>query len=290
VADQVAARGADVGRPRAWKEELSPGLSLLLLAPLLLLLALAFLVPLGWLFWTSFGHYDLVTRGVGRRALENTVQTSALVTVLAVSIGGFLAWELRKATSRLYRTLLWGTLLFPLWTSVIVRNYALTLLLQRNGLVNDALQSLGLTDGPVRLLYSDLAVVLGMTHSLVPFAALPLYAAFVLIDDDLLHAARGLGASSARAFSSIVLPLTAPSMIATATLVFVVACGFYVTPTVLGGPSEPFVATVIDQEVNALFDLPAAAAASFVLVAGGLAIVLGAGLLVGWRRLERVLS
>jgi ABC-type spermidine/putrescine transport system permease subunit I len=290
VADPVAVPDAALGRARAWREELGPGSTGLLLTPLLFVLALAFVVPLGWLFWTSLGHYDLVTRGVGRRALENTVETSAVVTVFAVVIGGFLAWELRNARSRLYSGLLWATLLFPLWTSVIVRNYSLTLLLQRNGFVNDALQGLGITNGPVKLLYTDFAVVLGMTHSLIPFAALPLYAAFVLIDDDLLHAARGLGASSRRAFASIVLPLAAPSVVATATLVFVVACGFYVTPTVLGAPSSPFVATVIDQEVNALFDLPGAAAASFLLVAGGLAVVLAAGLFVGWRRMERVLS
>ncbi|MEO8290890.1 MAG: ABC transporter permease [Gaiellaceae bacterium] len=291
MADSVAVPEAAFPRTRAWRQDLGPGAALLLLAPLTVMLLVGFVVPLGWLLWTSLGGYgDLLSRGVARRAFENTVEVSAIVTLLAVAIGGFLAWELRNASSRLYRSLLWATLLFPLWTSVIVRNYSLTLLLQRNGLVNDALQTLGITDGPVRLLYNDAAVVLGMTHSLIPFAALPLYAAFVLIDEDLLHAARGLGASYARSLSSVALPLAGPSIVATATLVFVVASGFYVTPTVLGGPGSPFVATVIDQEINALFDLPSAAAASFALVAGGLAIVLAAVLLVGWRRLQRVLT
>jgi ABC-type spermidine/putrescine transport system permease subunit I len=287
----VSVRAAALKRTRTWRQELGTGTALLLLAPLAAVLVFGFLVPLGWLLWTSLGHYgDIVSRGSGRRSFENTVEISAIVTLLGVSIGAFLAWELRVARSQLYRWLLWATILFPLWTSVIVRNYSLTILLQRNGVVNDALQALSVTDQPVRLLYNDIAVVVGMVHSMIPFAALPLYAAFVLIDEELLHAARGLGASSARALTSILLPLAMPSVVATATLVFVVASGFYVTPTVLGGPGSPFVATLVDQQVNSLFDVPGAAAASFLLVAGGLAVILVAGLAVGWRRFEKVLS
>lgn len=287
----MSARAAALKRTRTWRQELGTRTALLLLAPLAAVLVFGFLVPLGWLLWASLGHYgDIVSRGAGRRSFENTVEISAIVTLLSVSIGGFLAWELRVARSRLYRWLLWGTILFPLWTSVIVRNYSLTILLQRNGVVNDALQALGVTDQPVRLLYNDLAVVVGMVHSMIPFAALPLYAAFVLIDDELLHAARGLGASPARALTSVLMPLAMPSVVATATLVFVVASGFYVTPTVLGGPGSPFVATLVDQQVNSLFDVPGAAAAAFLLVAGGLAVILVAGLAVGWRRFEKVLS
>jgi ABC-type spermidine/putrescine transport system permease subunit I len=279
-------------RPRrAWQLDLGNPVALLLLAPLAALLLFVFLIPLAWLMWTSLGHYDeLISRGVARRSLTNTAETSAIVTVLSIAIGAFLAWELRNARSRLYRWFLWATLLFPLWTSVIIRNYALTVILQRNGLVNDALQKVGVVDQPLGLLYNDVAVVLGMTHSLIPFAALPLYATFVLIDDELLWAARSLGASYTRSLSSIVLPLSLPSIAAVATLVFVVATGFYVTPTVLGGPQSPFIATVIDQEVNQLFDLPGAAAASFLLVAGGLVILAAVSLAVGWRRFEKVLS
>ncbi len=287
----MSTRAAPLDRRRAWRHELGTGTALLLLAPLAAVLVFGFLVPLGWLFWASVGHYgDIVSRGAGRRSFENTGEISAIVTVLSVSIGAFLAWELRVARSGIYRWLLWATILFPLWTSVIVRNYSLTILLQRKGVVNDVLAATGITDEPVRLLYNDIAVVVGMVHSMIPFAALPLYAAFVLIDEELLHAARGLGASSARAVTSILLPLVLPSLVATATLVFVVASGFYVTPTVLGGPGSPFVATLVDQQVNSLFDVPGAAAASFLLVAGGLTLILIAGLAIGWRRFEKVLS
>lgn len=291
MADALTAAEPAFRPAKAWRQDFGKGTAFLLLAPLAVVLFFVFCVPLAWLLWSSVGHYDeIVSRSFGRRAFVNTVEISGVVTVLALSIGAFLAWQLRNARSTLYRWLLWATLLFPLWTSVIVRNYALTILLQRNGLVNDLLQASGITDQPVRLLYNDVAVVLGMTHSLIPFAALPLYAAFVLIDDELLWAARSLGASYARSLSSIVLPLALPTIVAATTLIFVIASGFYVTPTVLGGPGSPFVATLVDQQVNALFDLPGAAAASFLLVAGGIALILAATLVVGWRRFEKVLA
>jgi ABC-type spermidine/putrescine transport system permease subunit I len=287
----VSSLQAAFGRSRAWQADFRSGPAFLLLLPLVTLLLLVFVVPLAYLLWTSIGHYgDIVSRAAGRRALVNTIETSALVTVLSVSIGAFLAWELRNARSRVYRWLLWATLLFPLWTSVVVRTYAFTVILGRNGLLNDGLQTLHITNHPVGLLYNDFAVVFGMTHSLIPFAALPLYATFVLIDDELLWAARSLGASYARSLSSVVLPLSLPSLVAASTLVFVVATGYYVTPTVLGGPRSPFVATIVDQQVNQLFDLPGAAAASFLLVAGGLILVIAVSLAVGWRRFEKVLS
>ena len=287
------ARGA-----KRWEQDLGHGATLALLTPASALLALAFLVPLVWLVWVSLtdpsagphGYAQLVDRGVARRAFENTAVTSAIVTAVSVAVGAFLAWELRGARSTLYRGLLWATLLFPLWTSVIVRNYALTIILQRNGVLNDFLTGVGFVGDPVDVLYTRTAVVVGMVHSMVPYAALPLYAAFVLIDEDLLWAARSLGASRTRAMSSVVLPLALPSLIVAATLVFVVSVGFYVTPTVLGGPRNLFVATFIDQEVNQLFDVPGAAVASVVLVVGGLAVVLVTTLLVGWRRVERSLS
>ena len=157
-------------------------------------------------------------------------------------------------------------------------------------MANDLLQTLHLTDGPSQLLYTKVAVTLGMVHSMIPYAALPLYAAFVLIDDELLAAARSLGASPIRSLVTVVLPLALPSLLATATLVFVVSTGFFVTPTVLGGPQNIFVATLIDQQVNTLFDLPGAAASAFLLLLGGLFVVAIASAVVGWRRLEKTLA
>jgi mannopine transport system permease protein len=256
-----------------------------------------FVLPLGWLLWVSLTHGSgaanyskLLGRSAGRHAFENTAVLSTVVTAVALIIGGFIAWELRSSRSRIYKAVLWAALLLPLWTSVIVRNYALTLVLHRRGFVNDVLQALHVTNGPAQLLYTKAAVALGMVHSMIPYAALPLYAAFVLIDDELLAAARSLGASPFRSFVTIVLPLALPSLLATATLVFVVSTGFFVTPVVLGGPQNIFVATLIDQQVNTLFNLPSAAASAFLLLAAGLVVVAAASAVVGWRRLEKALG
>lgn len=282
---------------RPWRYELGKGYALVLLGPLVAALLFVFVLPLGWLLWVSLTHGSgaanyskLLGRSAGRHAFENTAVLSTVVTAVALIIGGFIAWELRSSRSRIYKAVLWAALLLPLWTSVIVRNYALTLVLHRRGFVNDVLQALHVTNGPAQLLYTKAAVALGMVHSMIPYAALPLYAAFVLIDDELLAAARSLGASPFRSFVTIVLPLALPSLLATATLVFVVSTGFFVTPVVLGGPQNIFVATLIDQQVNTLFNLPSAAASAFLLLAAGLVVVAAASAVVGWRRLEKALG
>jgi putative spermidine/putrescine transport system permease protein len=285
-------------RPRAWRRDLGLGSAALLLAPFVVTLALLFLVPLGWLFWVSLtephpglGTYrDLLTRPVVWRAFENTLLVGAAVTTVSLVIGAFLAWELRNARSSLYRGVLWAAVLFPLWMSAIVRNYAFTVILERNGVINRALQATGLTDAPHDLLYTKLAVFLGMVHSMVPYAVLPLYGAFVLIDEDLLWAARSLGASRLRSLGSIVVPLALPSILAVGALVFVIACGYYIAPVVLGGPRNLFVATLIDQQINQLYDLPGAAAAAFLLLFGSVLVIALAMLALGWRRLVAVLS
>jgi ABC-type spermidine/putrescine transport system permease subunit I len=219
----------------------------------------------------------------------NTATIGAAVTVASLLVGGFLAWELRWARSRAYRALLWAMLLLPLWTSVVVRNYAFTVLLQRNGVVNAVLRAGRVTHEPLALLYTKLAVFLAMTHSLIPYAALPLYGVFMLIDRDLVHAARSLGASPLRAFTSVVVPIAMPAIVGVGALVFVVASGYYVAPVLLGSPRNAFFATIVDQQVNDLYDVPGAAAAAFLLLACGTLVLLTTVAVIGRRRLASLL-
>ena len=123
--------------PRAvtpWRYDLGNRYAVMLLGPLVAALLFVFVVPLGWLLWVSLAHgrgvgnYGrLIGRSAGRHAFENTATVSLIVTAVALLVGGFIAWELRRTRSGPYRALLWAALLLPLWTSVIVRNYALTL-------------------------------------------------------------------------------------------------------------------------------------------------------------------
>ncbi len=271
---------------------------LLLLAPALVLLTVFFLVPIARIIWValadptfSFDRFgDFFASPAARRSLLTTLRVSAIVTILATLVGLIVAWELRTTSSRWKRSALWLATLFPLWTSVVVRNYAFTILLQRKGILNTALVSTGIIDEPLSILYTDVAVVLGMLYTMLPYAILPIYASLVNVDTTLVSAAESLGASRPRAIVGIILPLIAPSVFAAAAITFVVSVGFYITPILLGGPDAPFLATFIDQQLFTLFNFPAAAATASILFVTAAVVVGLAWRVVGFEHLRRALS
>jgi putative spermidine/putrescine transport system permease protein len=271
---------------------------LLLLAPALLLLALFFVVPIVRIMWIAVAEptfsldrfADFFASPAARRSLLTTLRVSAIVTLLATLLGLIIAWELRTTPSRWKRAALWSATLFPLWTSVVVRNYAFTILLQRKGVVNTALVSAGIIDEPLGILYTDTAVVLGMLYTMLPYAILPIYASLVNVDTTLVGAAESLGASRLRAIVGIILPLIAPSVFAAAAITFVVSVGFYITPILLGGPDAPFLATFIDQQLFSLYDFPAAAATASILFLTAVLVVGLAWRVVGFDHLRRALG
>jgi ABC-type spermidine/putrescine transport system permease subunit I len=148
-----------------------------------------------------------------------------------------------------------------------VRTAAWAVLLQRNGLVNDGLQWIGITEEPVRLLYTQGAVVIAMTHVLMPFMILPIYGALRNIPPDYMRAAAVLGATRHRAFIEVMLPLAMPGVVSGFILVFLTALGFFVTPALLGSPQEMMIATLISQQIREVLDWPFAAALVGVLTA-----------------------
>ncbi|HEX2071457.1 MAG TPA: ABC transporter permease subunit [Thermoleophilaceae bacterium] len=220
-----------------------------------------------------------------RHALVTTVLVAIAVALAAVAIGGLLAWYARTARSGWARAAIWVGLLAPFFMGTVTRNYALVLLFADNGPLNDALRALGL--GPAPLLYSSTGVALGILYTMIPPAAFALYGVLLTIDDTLIAAARGLGASRLRAALTITLPLALPGLVAAFALVFAVSLGFYITPVLIGGAQAPFVASLIQEWVFASYDLPLAYAASVLLLVVALAIVGLALLLVGRRRLLR---
>jgi ABC-type spermidine/putrescine transport system permease subunit I len=143
---------------------------------------------------------------------------------------------------------------------------------------------------PLDLLYTQTAVIIGMVYQLLPYAVLPLYVSFASIDLDLIQAAEGLGASRVRAIASIVTPLATPGILATATIVYVISLGFYLTPVILGGATSPFTATLISQNIFDFFDLAGASVSAILLLLGALIAVTLGYLLVGRERLRRALA
>ena len=295
----VAAPATATGQPeRAWRNDPTAAVGVLQLAPALVLLLLFFVVPILRIFWVALTDPTLSLDRFGeffaspaaRRALLTTLRVSAIVTVLATLIGLVVAWELRTTTSKWKRAALWLATLFPLWTSVVVRNYAFTILLQRKGILNTALISTGIIDEPLSILYTDVAVVLGMLYTMLPYAILPIYASLVNLDTSIVSAAESLGASRPRAVRDVVLPLIAPSVFAAAAITFVVSVGFYITPILLGGPDSPFLATFIDQQLFSLYNFPAAAATASILFLTAAIVVGFAWRIVGFEQIRKALA
>lgn len=289
AAAPVVSEGAH--RPRG---QLSTGLSLLLIAPLLLLLGWAFFLPIGRLILTSFtdpsfgfGRYVRIwNEALYIQVFLRTLAIAGGCTVLALLIGYPVA-VLMARRGGVFARVATICVLVPLWTSVLVRSYAWIILLERNGLINNWLLSVGIIDQPLRMLYTNGAVLLAMTHVLLPFMVLPVATALKSIPEDLPRAAQNLGASRWNVFWSVTLPLSLPGVFAGSLIVFVMSLGFYVTPALLGGPRTLMIATLIGQQALELLDWPFAGALSFVL------LVLSLGVTIAFKRLlklDRVLA
>ncbi|MSP89608.1 MAG: ABC transporter permease [Alphaproteobacteria bacterium] len=205
------------------------------------------------------------------KVLWNTVETAAVVTVLCLAIAypvAYVAARLRGAWLHLAA----AAVLIPMWTSVVIRSYAWMVVFQRQGVLNDALLALGLTDTPIRFLPGSIAVHVGMVHIMLPFMILPLIANMRAIDRTLLSAAAILGANPAMAFLKVFLPLSLPGINAGVALVFMTSLGFFVTPALLGGPRHMLAAVLIEQQANQLLNWGMASALATTLLVLTLAI------------------
>jgi ABC-type spermidine/putrescine transport system permease subunit I len=163
--------------------------------------------------------------------------------------------------------------LLPFWTAVLVRTYAWLVLLQRNGLINNTLLSLGLIETPLQLAHNLTASIIGMVHIMLPFLVLPLYATMKSIDGDLVRAAVGLGSSPTEAFWRIFVPMSLPGLFAGVVLVFIMSLGFYVTPALLGGGRVQMLAQRIESTITIFSNWGAASALGVVLLLMALALV-----------------
>lgn len=251
---------------------------LLLSLPALIVVAVFFAFPLLRLLVTSFEGSRLPwyakalgSNGLYLTILERTFEIAAIVTAGCLVLGYPVAYVLATTTGW-WRSFGFACIMLPLWTSVLVRTYAWMVLLGRNGIINRLLIDSGLMAEPLRLLNSQMAVVLGMIHVMLPFMVLPIYNALNRIDPDLPKAAYGLGATPFRVFTTIYLPLTLRGIVAGITLVFVVSLGFYITPALLGGGKVIMFAMIIEQQVREFLAWNFAGALSMVLLAATLSV------------------
>jgi mannopine transport system permease protein len=230
----------------------------------------------------TLAHYEkLFTSALYMRVLASTVVTAFVVTVAALVLG----YPIAILMSRLRGPAAWivtTCVLVPLWTPVLVRTYAWIIILQRQGIVNDTLISLGMIGRPLTMLYTTGAVVVAMTQVLMPFMILPIQSSLRSIPKELPQAAHGLGASHFRVFANVTWPLSLPGVMAGCLMVFIIALGFYITPAILGGPRAQTISTLISQQAFELLNWPFASAISVVL------LVLTLGIAAIFRRMLRV--
>ena len=198
-------------------------------------------------------------------AYWRSLRVAAISALLCLAIGYPMALGIARAPAR-WQNLLLMLVVLPFWSSFLLRITAWIGLLQDQGWINGALLALGLIAEPVALLYTDLAMYLGITYCYLPFMVLPLYATLSKLDPALLHAAADLGARPWRAFVAITLPLSMPGIVAGLLLVFIPAVGEFVIPELLGGPGAQLIGRVLWAEFFQNRDWPLASALAVVLL------------------------
>ena len=190
---------------------------------------------------------------------------AACATLFALLLGFPMAYGISRANAAT-RSLLLLLIILPFWISFLLRVYAWMGLMNNYGVINNALMWFGVIDQPIQIMYTDFAVLVGLTYSYLPFMVLPLYATLEKLDLDLVDAAQDLGASSTRAFWDVTWPLARPGVIAGCLLVFIPATGEYVIPYLLGGPNSMLIGRVLFEEFFTNRDWPLASAVAIVML------------------------
>ncbi|SMG57950.1 ABC transporter permease [Paraburkholderia susongensis] len=271
--DEPASRGLNLRRALSWRYW--P------LLPAALLFIAVFLVPVGEVaIWSvrgddgwSIAHFaPVLAEGPFRTILLSTLRLSLVVGFACVIAGYPVAYFLVMRSPRQQRLLLLF-ITIPLWVSVLIRTYSWIVLLGREGLINSAVAALGLSDTPLHLLYTRGAVYAAMIQVLLPIAILTMFSSMSTINRSLLSAARILGATPARAFIRVFLPLSASGAVSAGVLTFVLALGFFITPALVGGPKDAMIANVIAQQISETLDWGLGSALGMTLLVAGLVVV-----------------
>lgn len=256
-----------------------------LLAPAYLWLTLAVFLPLSAMLWFSllteapFGD----TAGQAQFSAENyaeffasptyatllwkSLELGLIVTLICLVAGFPCAWVLAKTIRGRWREALFLLVILPFWSNSLVRVFSWAITLRGNGVLDRALNAVLPFEVKLNLMFSQTAIVIGLVHSYLPYTILTAYLALQAIDDSLIEAARALGARRRTILWRLVLPLSAPGLIAGAVLVFVPVVGSFMEPRLLGGRVGTYYGTLIEDQFVAVFNWPLGAALSFILLA-----------------------
>ena len=255
---------------------------LLLVAPTVLLVAACFVAPLALIAVYSFGTTSLVTfvthfgwtlanysslrsslyLGTIERSLLLSLSATAACAVLAVPIAFFIVRQHGRV-----QTALLLAVIVPFWTSFLIRIYAWTNILQNGGLLESVLRHLGLVHGPLGILYTPVAIGIGIVYGYLPLMVLPVYVALERLDPTVLEAAEDLGSHGWSFMWRVVVPLARPGLIAGSLLVGIPATGEFVTPQILGGGKTLMLGNVIGTQFLDIGNLAFGSALAMCLIA-----------------------
>lgn len=249
-------------------------LGLALMAPASAFVLIAFVVPVAVLLAGAFqndGHWTLAAferfgaSSLDRAVFWRSLRLSLLVTGVSAVVGYGTAIAIVARPAAKGRLV--ALIILPLMASPVARTYAWLVILGRSGIVNLALQTVGLTDAPIRFLFTETAVFIGLIQLFFPLMVLPLVSALENLPRDVVPAARLLGASWWAVFLKVILPLTREGLVVGGTLVFVGSLTAYVTPAILGGSKVLMLETLIYQRISVANDYASAGVISVILIA-----------------------
>ena len=254
---------------------------ILLVSPALIFVLVFFVLPLIFLLsqsvlpedggFTLSGYLEFFQSRVSWIVYLRTLKLGLIVTGICVVMAYPAAFVLARMPPR-RRSFLMSLVILPLMTNAVARTFAWLIILGRRGMINQTLLSLELVENPVRFIFTETAIVLGLTQLFLPLMVLPLVSAMENIPDDVLEAARSLGANRLTTFLRIVVPLSSDGLVLGATLVFTGSVTAFVTPAILGGSRLLLMSTLLRQKAVILFDQQAAAVVAVVMILTTLAV------------------
>jgi spermidine/putrescine transport system permease protein len=256
--------------------------SALLMLPGLGWLILLMVVPCAIILHASFFErgvyggidYDVATLENFRRAADrvylsillSSTRIAITASLIAVAISYPAAYAITKAPYQ-RQTMLLVLVMLPFWSNYLIRTYAWMVLLNREGVINHALRSIGVIEEPLNILYGEFAIIVGLVYNYSPFVVLAIYASLQRLDPAYAEASRDLGAGAATTFWRVTLPLTASGVAAGAVFVFVLSIGNFITPDLLGGGRIQMVGNLIYDQFLSARDWPFGSALSMILIA-----------------------
>lgn len=244
----------------------------LLISPVVVFLAVAFLIPIGLVAWlsvteptASLAHYQrILSSPLYLGVLVNTFKTAGLVTFVCLLLGYPLAYFMARSRGRVI-TILLAIVGVSFYIGFVVRTYSWLVILGREGPLAQIMRAIGI-ENPPQMIFTSFATTLGMTHILLPYMVLSMYGVMRKIDESHMQAAASLGATPWDTFRCVFLPLSLPGVVTGCVLVFTIALGFYVTPILLGTPRDMMLSQLINEQMELLLAWGFAAALAMVLL------------------------